>query len=542
MTMSLPTDSPTALPLPEHDNIWARNGGIYFGHQVAAPKKADRPLEGKEQQPTVRDAPIKTSWQTLRRETCYGADRHVLTIGPNGSGKTRKLLMPNLFRLRDWSCIVIDPKGELAAHTAVFRASRKDHKVFVIDPFQAIEKNYPNLFARYPEILRSKGYNPLKALDPESDNFVDDAKTLSMALIKTDNARDPYWPLAAQALIKGLLMTIRLMMEPDKVSLWMLRSILGLPAKEIAQGLKKQVDALRKDRPAVAASLGQFTSYTPEDRELNGVLRTAIVQTDWLDSPPMQRDLQGEVIDFASLKETPTTIYLVLPPQYLTSHGTWLRLMVTAILMPLLRSVEKPKVPVLFMLDEFAQLGHMEVIQNNYALMRGFYVKLWTIWQDLTQAKRLYREQWETFVSNAGIMQTFAPQDLTTRDYLSRIADERTQWHPRENSSTGFDLKGRVSMGTSQGEVHIQERVLKPYELAALDQDEAVLFIRRGEVRLSVLPQPDLLTSPTPSDNVSIAERLREVRKDIEEPCPKASNPAEGQSNPDPSREGVSAA
>jgi len=192
--------------------------------------------------------------------------------------------------------------------------------------------------------------------------------------------------------------------------------------------------------------------------------------------------------------------------------------MVTSILLPLLRSVEKPKVPVLFMLDEFAQLGHMEVIQNNYALMRGFYVKLWTIWQDLTQAKRLYKDQWESFVSNAGIIHAFAPQDLTTRDYLSRMADERTQWHRREGSSVNFAMRGGLSGGSSQGDVHIQERVLKPYELAALDQDEAVLFSRRGQVTLSVLPQPDLLAEPTPSDSVSVADRLREARVDIENP------------------------
>ncbi len=506
--------APTAAADAE-ENIWARNGGIYFGHRVAAPTNPERPLDGKEKQGTVRDAPIKTTWQVLAGETCYGSDRHVLTVGPNGSGKTRKLLMPNLFRLRDWSCVVIDPKGELAAHTAVFRASGKGHKVIVIDPFHAIEKNYPKLYAKHPEILRSKGYNPIAALDPDSANFIDDAKMLATALIKSDNARDPYWPLAAQALVKGLLMTIRLVIDRKDVSLSMLREVLGWPPKEIAKSLDNRVREFRKDYPAIAASLGQFTTYTPEDRELNSVVRTSIVQTDWLDSPQMQRDLRGEVIDFATLKNTPTTIYLVLPPEYLASHGTWLRLMVTAILLPLLRSVEKPKVPVLFMLDEFAQLGHMEVIQNNYALMRGFYVKLWTIWQDLTQAKRLYGDQWESFVSNAGIIQTFAPQDLTTRDYLSKMADERIQWHPREGSSVNFTAKG-ISTGTSQGDVHIQERVLKPYELAALDQDEAIIFARRGEIRLSVLPQPDLLTSPTPSDSVSVADRMREARDAIE--------------------------
>jgi hypothetical protein len=48
----------------------------------------------------------------------------------------------------DWSCVVIDPKGELAAHTAVWRAAKRGHKVIVVDPFRTMERNYPRLFAR----------------------------------------------------------------------------------------------------------------------------------------------------------------------------------------------------------------------------------------------------------------------------------------------------------------------------------------------------------------------------------------------------------
>lgn len=69
--------------------------------------------------------------------------------------------------------------------------------------------------------------------------------------------------------------------------------------------------------------------------------------------------------------------------------------MVTSVLLPLLRSVENAKVPVLFMLDEFAQLGPMPVIENNLALMRGYGLKLWPVFQDLAQAKALYKERWE---------------------------------------------------------------------------------------------------------------------------------------------------
>jgi type IV secretion system protein VirD4 len=490
-------------------SIWAKNGGLYFGLTVTPQGKPERPLEGKEAEASVAPGvKIKTTWNCGTGEHRYSADRHVLTIGPNGSGKTRKLLMPNLFRLGDWSCVVIDPKGELAAHTAVWRAAQPGHKVVVIDPFGVVEANYPRLFAKHSDLLKSHGFNPLAALDPKSPYFVDDAKALAVALIKTDQSREPYWPMAAQALVKGLLMVLRVKYSA-LASLGRLRDIVGLAPKKLANFIVERLAELGQEFPAIAGSLSEFASYSPDDRELSAIRRTAKVQTDWLDSPAMKKDLKGPAIDFSAIKEQPTTIYLVLPPERLATHGVWLRLMVTSILLPLLRSVEAAPVPVLFMLDEFAQLGHMEVIQENYALMRGFGIKLWTIWQDLTQAQRLYKEQWESFVSNAGIVHAFAPQDLTTRNYLSQLSGERIIWHSKTSTSGNLALGGSLSLGSSQNDTHIIERVMKPHELAALDQDEAVLFTRRGLMHLAILPQPEYLPG--------VGEALQAARREIED-------------------------
>ena len=311
-----------------------------------------------------------------------------------------------------------------------------------------VEANYPRLCAKHPSLFKSHGFNPVAALDPASPRFVDDAKALAVALIKTDDSRDKYWSQAVQALVKGLIMGLRLAFG-EKASLARLRLLLGEPPAKLAETNAKLIQAFGQKCPAIAASLGEFATYSPnDDKELGAVRRTAKVQTDWLDSPRMQADLSGGTYDFALLKHLATTIYLVLPPEFLATHGVWLRLMVTSILLPLLRSVERAPVPVLFMLDEFAQLGHMEVIENNYALMRGFGVKLWVIFQDLTQAKNLYNDRWESFVSNAGMVQTFAPQDLTMREYLSKLSGERINWQEKTSHSTNYS-KGGIGGGES---------------------------------------------------------------------------------------------
>jgi len=105
-------------------------------------------------------------------------------------------------------------------------------------------------------------------------------------------------------------------------------------------------------------------------------------------------------------------------------------------------------------------------------------------------------------------VQTFAPQDLTTRDYLSKFSGERIIWHPKTSTSGNLALRGGLSVGSSQSDVHIIEAVMKPHELAALDQDEAVLFARRGLIHLAILPQPEYLPG--------VGEALQAARRAIE--------------------------
>ena len=134
---------------------------------------------------------LRGDWACTGDACHYRGDRHIVTVGPNGSGKTRRLLIPNLFYLKDWSIVAIDPKGELFAHTAIHRAKTPGHKIVLIDPFAVVKKTYPHLAARVSIATHgfdceSQGFNPMAALDPKSPRFVDDAKALAVALIKTE--------------------------------------------------------------------------------------------------------------------------------------------------------------------------------------------------------------------------------------------------------------------------------------------------------------------------------------------------------------------
>ena len=107
-------------------------------------------------------------------------------------------------------------------------------------------------------------------------------------------------------------------------------------------------------------------------------------------------------------------MYLCLPAMRMGTHARWFRLMILLALSVMERTQVKPPAPVLFVLDEFPVLGHMQVVEKAAGLMAGFGVKLWIIVQNLGQLKQHYDKAWETFFANSGVVTAFGVVDHET--------------------------------------------------------------------------------------------------------------------------------
>src|SRR5690606_5221705 len=141
------------------------------------------------------------------------------------------------------------------------------------------------------------------------------------------------------------------------------------------------------------------------DREAAGVLSAAQRHTHSLDSPRMTAVLGRSDFRFADLKARTATVFLVLPPDRLSTYSRWLRLLVTQSLTDMARTPAPPSAPVLYLLDEFAALGHLAAIERAMGLMAGYGVQLWPILQDVHQLRAIYGTRAGTFLSNAGVLQ-----------------------------------------------------------------------------------------------------------------------------------------
>lgn len=403
-------------------------------------------------------------------------DRHVLTVVGTRGGKGVSLIVPNLLTY-DGSVIAVDPKGELAAITA--RARRqKGQKVVVLDPFGT------------SKIGVTDSFNPLDMLDVASETVIDDAGLIADALI-IGSEREPHFTDTARILVKTLILYTLTLPKEDRNLITVFRLLSGADKRiqdvaERSEGRVKGSAALfallatcRGCFDDVVAGMGENFSQMA-DRELSGVLSTARTQLEFLGSKTMSRVLQSGDFSLSDLKTSRATLYLCLPAMNMGTHARWLRVILNLALVAFERARVKTDIPVLMVLDEFPVLGTMKAIETAAGLMAGFGVKLWIVVQDIGQLSRLYKESWETFVGNAGVMMFYSNLDKRTLDYLSDKLGQTAVLVEQNNDTT---LSQRHAGGTGRREELRVQRLAAPNELEKLlNRDKRrVLVIAAGQ-------------------------------------------------------------
>lgn len=345
-------------------------------------------------------------------------DRHLLTVAGSRSGKGRSSIIPNMC-LYPGSVIAIDPKGDLATITAARRGEGSENakgmntRVHVLDPFRV---------AKGGAVHYRASFNPLDMIDPHDDSGRDDAALLADSLIIPSHS-ESYWTDAAKMLLTGLILFVCASEHSEARNLLTMRKHLTADIDAFSEILAEMACS---DIAGGAVARSANTLVAMSDKERSSILSTAIVQTDFLDSPAMQGVLMRSDFTLGDLKERPTSVYLSLPAGRMGTHSRWLRLMIALTLEAMERSRTKPQHPVLILMDEFHALGRLTTIERAAGLIAGYGVRLWPILQDLTQIKRDYKESWETFLGNAGLTQWFGVNDLTTLEYLSKRLGQTT--------------------------------------------------------------------------------------------------------------------
>jgi type IV secretion system protein VirD4 len=379
-------------------------------------------------------------------------NRHMMTVAGSRTGKGVSAIIPNLIFYKG-SVLVIDPKAELANITARRRAEGMGQQVYVLDPF--------NRAAPWVEEYKAS-YNPLSILKPDSPTLVEDAGLISDALVIA-GGNDPHWDDSARNFIEGIVLHVatypayegrrnlvtvrRLLMSGSTVALGD-QEATGMDGLQVE--MLHNVELLSDSGGGEALEAAAADFFDKPDNERMSVLSTSRRHTKFLDFPNLQTVLTGHDFDLTALKTAPggMTVYLCLPAARLATCSRWFRLFVNLALEAMEREQSVPPIPVLLCLDEFAALGHMRQIETAAGQIAGLGVKLWPILQDLTQLKRDYKEGWETFLGNAGVIQFFGNNDMTTLDFISKRLG-KTAIRMKKEADTTHEQRSKGASGES---------------------------------------------------------------------------------------------
>ncbi|EYR84211.1 Ti-type conjugative transfer system protein TraG [Shinella sp. DD12] len=282
-------------------------------------------------------------------------------------------------------------------------------------------------------------------------------------------AGEAHWNEEAKALIAGLILYLAAVERGDRRNLATLREYLTL-APEAFSALLKDMQASTAASGLIARAANRHLGKS--DREAAGVLSAAQRHTHFLDSPRMVAVLGRSDFGFSDLKRRNVSVFLVLPPDRPATYSRWLRLLVSQSLIDMARDPAKPAAPVLYLLDEFAALGHLAPVERAMGLMAGYGVQLWPILQEVHQLRATCGQRASTFLSNAGVLQVFGVNDHDSARLISDLLGQETVVF--QTMSRGLDA---AESGITYGEQHIARALLTPDEVRNLPQNLELLFL-----------------------------------------------------------------
>lgn len=394
----------------------------------------------------------------------YSGKAHLLTVAPARSGKGVGVVIPNLLHYQG-SVFVTDPKGELASVTRAHRAERFSQKVYVLNPWGLHD-------------LPQDRYNPLAPLIEAAGDealirgLADEARALALQLLpEPDDARNRYFRDGARNILRAVMLHLATRGDPDTCTLPQMWRVLS--------SQKRLTDLIADMAGSTAlggmvADLGDDLSHQVADNEeqFQDFRQGAVQALEIFDPASWLADaVAGSDVDFKALKEGRATVYLVIPQDRIATHGAWLGLVTRQAISAVTRS--HGDTPVLFLLDEFANMGKLEGLAESLTGLPGLGVRVWAIVQELAELKRIYGpETAQTIASQAEVKQFFAVQNDALLRQLSQALGQRTV--KTRNYNLGRSLDTDISESLSE----TGRPLMSPEEIRQMDDDEQLLLIK----------------------------------------------------------------
>ena len=405
----------------------------------------------------------------------YNDDSHIIAFAPTRSGKGVGLVLPTLLSWQH-SVLVHDIKGENWAMSAGWRQSI-GQRVIKFDP--AAEHG-------------SARFNPLNEIRLKTLHETADVQNIVQMICdpegKASGGQEAHWIATGSSLLVGTILHV-LYSQPDK-TLRGVAAFLANPRFESSEQMYEEMldsnhdpenvmgwydaeGAPTQTHPKVALSARDMLNK--QGAEQSGVLSTALrfltlYRDDIIANNTSTSDFS---INDLMNAEFPVSLYLVVQPADAVRMKPLIRLMINQIFKTHTKGMVENdgymqgnyKWKLLLLIDEFASLGRMEIVETSLAFIAGFGLKAYLIVQDLSQLQKEYGKD-ESIISNCEVRIAFAPNKSETAKMISELLGSFTM---REHTKSSGKGGGKSHHDTSRQMAYVDE-------VMRLGKDNCLIF------------------------------------------------------------------
>lgn len=404
----------------------------------------------------------KTSGFVLAEKNFLSVGRrgnlNILVAGGSGSGKSAAFVIPTATQLLG-SYVFTDPKGEIYDRTAGY-FKKNGYKIQTLNLVK-------------PEF--SDAYNPLLHIRNEIDVDII-ANTIVKGQSSDSKGSDPFWEDMAEILLKSLIYYLLAVRPKEEQSL---ASCANLVRAANNGGGESLLNKLMSELPASHPARVNYQSIEiASDKTFGSILSTLQSKLGKFDSKEIQGVTSSNTIDFEALGREKTVLY-VIPPDSHSAYNFLLTIFFAQMIQQLYDFADtnggKLDEMVVFMLDEFANIGKIPDFEKKISTSRSRNIAFSVIIQTIDQLVDLYGDAAETIMANCDTHLFLGGNSLKTAEHFSKALGEKTII--RESTSISKD-KDNVKSGLSVSDQIMARPLMTADEIRRLNPDFALILVK----------------------------------------------------------------
>lgn len=436
------------------------SGGIILGEAYAVPQSGSYDSRNPSTWGQGGQAPL------LRYEPGSGqSSGHGLNIGGAGSGKSTSSAIPNAL---EWSgaLVCFDPAREIWSVTKRDR-EEKGRKVFVLDPE-----------------LNENGCNVLDWIDREhASQDLDNLAAWIGGETQNEKGKEPsFWNTSSRNLIKTILAYVLLSDEVSVRSLKTFAELISLGQNRLEKKLKS---IAAKESNSLIVNLARPFIDLPSDT-WGGIYAQASNNTIWMHDERLLRLVSSNSFDLNDIAKGDTDVFISVKSAIAKQAPGLVRVLIGSIMKSIVNQSGMKEGRCLFLIDEAASLGYMEILQTALAEYRKFKISLLLYYQSIAQLETQWsRAGKAVWFDNSTFIQLSAVNSHETAREVSSMLGSYTAETESINESSSANSSIHQTLGSSgqsygENKQAVKRMLMQPEEIMNMRLDEQII-LRAGQ-------------------------------------------------------------